>query len=275
MGRIRFSKVILNSLLGAGMFLIAFPLLVAAQVKTQTSENLAGSTRQVTVERGEIVYLKGRTVVIRMGDGELKSFENVPESTSFIVDGKPVNIHTAKVGMVLERQTIKTTMPKVITTVETVTGKVWHVTPPKWVVLTLQDGTQQQFNIPNGQKFMIDGKETDVSGLRKGMTVTAQRVTEVPMTVVTESVRRTGTMPAPPPAVPNADLPLLVVVSRPAPPPPTAPVETASAEPAPKALPKTASNLPLIGLLGALICAVSLTSKAIRANRSRYGDLKS
>ena len=66
-------------------------------------------------------------------------------------------------------------------------------------------------------------------------------------------------MPPPPPA-PKADVPLLIVAAPPAP----APVEEAKAEPTPSTLPKTASELPLIGLLGALFCGISLMITAIR-----------
>jgi hypothetical protein len=275
MNSIKFSRTIVNGLLGGGIFLIAFSLSAAAQVKTQTSETQHKATKEVTVERGEIAYVKGNTVVVKMEDGELESFEHVPESTSFMVDNKPVNITEARVGMKLEKQTVKTTTPKIITTIETVTGKVWQVSAPKSVILTLQDGTNQRFDIPDGQKFMVEGRETDAWGLRKGMNVNVQKVTEVPMTVIAETTRRTGKMPPPPPEPLKAELPLLVVASRPAPPPPAAAVETAAAEPAPKELPKTASYVPLIGLFGGLFCAVSLTSAAIRAAGSRIGGLRS
>jgi len=279
MNSIRFSRTIVSGLLGGGIFLIAFSLSAAAQVKTQTSETQHKATEEVTVERGEIVYLKGNTVVVKMEDGELESFEHVTESTSFMVEGKPVNIGNAKVGMKLEKQTVRTTTPKVITSVETVTGKVWQISPPKSVILTLENGTNQRFDIPDGQKFMVEGRETDAWGLRKGMIVNVQKVTEVPMTVIAETIRRTGKMPPPPPEPLKAELPLLVVASRPAPPPasaaPAAAVETAAAEPAPKKLPKTASYIPLIGLLGGLFCAISLTSTAIRAAGSRIPGLRS
>jgi hypothetical protein len=271
---IKFSRLELSGVLGIGILLIAFSPSASAQVKVHTSESRDRATKEVTVERGEIVYVKGRTVVIKMENGELESFENVPESTSFMVDGNPVNIRSARVGMKLEKQTVKTTTPTVITTVETVSGKIWQVSPPQSLILTLQDGTNQRFNIPQGQKFMVDGREMDAWGLRKGMIVSAQRVTEVPMTVVTQTINRTGKMPAPPPAVLSAELPLLVISSTPAPPPPSAPVVTASAEPAPRTLPKTGSYLPLIGLIGVLLCAISLTSILIRSNGFRFGGLK-
>jgi hypothetical protein len=97
-------------------------------------------------------------------------------------------------------------------------------------------------------------------------------VTEVPETVVAQEVKRTGTAPPPPPP-PKEDVPILVVVTHSV---PILPVQMAAAEPtkpaepAPKKLPKTASDLPLIGLLGALFCGLSLTSMTIRVIYSRF-----
>jgi len=245
-----------------GVLLVAFSLPLAAQVQTTTTVTHGTPTKQVSVERGEIVAISGNSVVIKMEDGTLKEFDNVPESTTFMVNGQPVNIKTAQVGMKLEKQTVTTTTPKVVTTVDTVKGKVWHVSPPNSVILTLENGQNQQFKIPQGQKFMVDGKEVDAWGLRKGMNVSATRVTEVPETVVTQQVKRTGTAPPPPPA-PPAGVPILVVIAVPV----AAPAE--AAEPAPTALPKTASYVPLMGLLGALFLALSLTAMAIRSIASR------
>jgi hypothetical protein len=257
---IRFSRTLLSGLLGGSVVCLALSFSAVAQVQTEKTETQGPTTREVKLERGEIVYINGNNVVVKMEDGSFRHFDNVPDSTTVMVDGKPVNIHTAKVGMKLEKQTIMSTTPKVITTVETVTGTVWHVTPPLTVILTLEDGKNQSFKIPKGQKFMVDGQETDAFGLKKGMKVQAQRVTEVPETVVAQEVRRTGKMPPPPPQ-PKADIPILVATAPTAAP---APVETAAAEPTPKNLPKTASDFPLIGVLGVLLCAISLTGMAIR-----------
>jgi RNase P/RNase MRP subunit p29 len=254
-------------LFGGVVLFTCFSLTSFAQVQTTKSETRGPATRSVTVERGEIVYISGSTVVIRMEDGTLKEFDNVPESTTFMVDGNPVNINTAKVGMKLEKQIVTTTTPRVVTTVETVTGKVWRVSAPNSVFLTLENGQSQQFKVPKGQKFMVDGQETDVWHLRKGMKVTAQRITEVPETVVAREVKMTGSAP-PPPAPPQPDVPILIAVITPVP----QPVETAVAGPAPAPpakLPETASNVPLIGLLGMLLCAPWLVSKAIRKIGSR------
>lgn len=259
------SRMILRGVVGGSALCIAFFLPSAAQVQTSKTETQGEATKEVKVERGEIIYISGNSVVIKMEDGTLRHFDNVPDSVTFMVDGKPVNIHNAKVGMKLEKQTVVTTTPKVITTVETVTGKVWHVTPPNTVILTLENGQNQQFKIPKGQKFIVDGKETDAWGLKKGMKVSAQKVTEVPETWMAHEIKRTGSAPPPPP-VPREDTAILVATAQPAPPP----VEAGAAEPAPKKLPKTASDLPLIGLVGALLCVVSLIPMAIRMMVARF-----
>jgi hypothetical protein len=149
---------------------------------------------------------------------------------------------------------------------------VWHVSPPSSVILTLENGQNQQFTIPKGQKFTVDGMETDAFGLKKGMKVSAQRITEVPETVVAQEVERTGSAP-PKPQVPTQGVPILIVAAPPAPPVETA--EAATAEPAPKKLPTTASDLPLIGLLGVLFCGLSLTAMTIRIIASRFASSQS
>jgi len=261
----RLSRKMLRCLMVGGTFWIAFSLQSAAQVQTSKTVTHGTATKEVKIERGEIVYVSGNTVVLKMEDGSLKEFDNVSDNLSFMVDGAPVNIHNAKVGMKLEKQTIMTTTPRVVTTVETVTGKVWHVTPPNRVILTLENGENQQFTIPEGQKFMIDGRETDAWGLKKGMKVSAQRVTEVPETIVAHEVKRTGIAP-PPPQPPKQDVPILVVFSSPAPPA----TESAAAEPAPKKLPKTGSDLPVIGLMGVFFCVLFLTSKGVGLIAARF-----
>ena len=256
----RHSSKMFRGLLGGAALCLTLSLSVAAQVQTEKSVSAGAPTKQVTIQRGEVVYVSGNDLVVKMEDGTLRHFNNVPDSVTVTVDGQQLNVHQLKPGMKVERQTITTTTPKTVTTVQTVTGTVWHVVPPTSVTLTMEDGKNQTFKIPQGQKFMVDGRELDAFGLRKGMKISAQKVTEVPETVITQEVKRTGTMPPPPPA-PTPDVPILVVVVTPAPEPA---VESAAAEPAPAHLPKTASELPLIAFLGVLLCGISLTITAIR-----------
>ena len=79
-----------------------------------------------------------------------------------------------------------------ITTVETVKGKVWAITPPLSIILTLEDGKNQQFKIPEDQKFEVDGQMVDAFAIRKGMIITATKITEQPAVEVTQTKTVTG-----------------------------------------------------------------------------------
>jgi hypothetical protein len=231
-------------------------------VQTSTDTAAGASSKEVTVTNAEVVYVSGNDLVVKMEDGTIRHIPNVPESAKVTVDGRQLGIHDLKPGMKLQRTITTTTTPQTVTTVQSVTGKVWHVTPPLSVILTLEDGTNQSFKIPKGQKFNVEGEMVDAFGLKKGMVVTATKIVEVPETVVSQQRHVTGTMPPPPPS-PPADVPILVATAEPA------PAHTAAPEastPAPAKLPKTASQLPLVGLLGFLCIFALLGVKFLRAN---------
>jgi hypothetical protein len=226
---------------------------MSAQVKTETSTTGGQSAHEVSVERGEVVLVRGNDLVVKMQDGAIRHFPNVPESARVTVEGRQLGIHDLTPGMKLERTITVTTTPKTVTTVQTVTGKVWHITPPRSVILTMEDGTNQQFQIPKDQKFNVDGRETDAWGLKKGMKVSATKIVEVPEVHVQREQRVSGTMP-PPPSPPPPDMPILIAESAPVPVPGEAPAE----------LPKTGGILPLIGLLGCLSVLSSLGLVVVR-----------
>jgi len=231
----------------------AFAISKSAQVKTETSTTSGQSAHEVSVERGEVVLVRGNDLVVKMQDGAIRHFPNLPESDRVTVEGRQLGIHDLTPGMKLERTITVTTTPKTVTTVQSVTGKVWHVTAPSSVILTLEDGTNQQFQIPRDQKFNVDGQETDAWGLKKGMKVSATKIVEVPEVHVQREQQVSGTLPPPPPS-PPPDLPILIAESAPVPVPGAAPTE----------LPKTGGILPLIGLLGYLSVLSSLGLGIVR-----------
>jgi len=253
-------------LLAVGLFL-AFTLSMMAQVKTETTTTHEAATKEITVERGEVVYVSGNHLILKMDNGEIRDIANVPQSARATVDGKEMGIHDVKVGMKLQKTIVTTTTPRMVTKVETVKGNVFHVMPPNSVILTLEDGTNQQFNIPKGQQFNIDGQMVDAFHLKKGMLISATRITETPETVVTQKAMLSGKMPPPPP--PPPDVPVLIATSAPKPAPAAeaAPAPAPAPEAAPAKLPKTGSDLPMIGLLGALMLAMGLGLRAIRLTR--------
>jgi LPXTG-motif cell wall-anchored protein len=238
-----------------GAVCLALTLSMSAQVKTKTSTAAQSASVVTRVDRGEVVYVSGNDLVVKMEDGTIRHLANVPESARATVDGQQLGIHDLKPGMKLQRTITTTTVSKMITTVKSVTGKVWMVNPPSSVILTMDDGKNQQFKIPNNQKFNIDGQMVDAWGLKKGMTISATKIVETPVDVVSEKRNITGSSPPPPPPV---DVPILVVEEAPAP---------AAVAQAPAELPKTGSELPLIGLLGLLSLASSLGLRTARKCR--------
>jgi len=140
---------------------LAFALGVNAQVQTTTTTTTGKATKEVQVEHGEVVTVAGNDLVVKMEDGTIRDFPDISESARIDVNGKQLGIHDLKPGMKLQRTTITTTTPKIITTVQTVTGKVWHVSPPNSVILTLENGQNQSFKIPKDQKFNVNGKMVD------------------------------------------------------------------------------------------------------------------
>ena len=270
---------------------LALSLSLSAQVETQTTTT-AGNANVVTkVERGEVVTVSGNDLVLKMADGTLRNFENVPASAKVTVDGKQLGVHDLKPGMKLQRTITTTTTPMTITTVQSVTGKVWAITPPLSIILTLEDGKNQQFKIPEDQKFNVDGQMVDAFAVRKGMTLTATKIVQVPTVEVTHKKTVTGeaapavevppakaetgeAAPAPAPAVaaspqptpPPADVPILIAEGS------EEAVPTPAAEPvtAPAAAPEAASGLPtwLIWLLVLLVLAAIIWWFMSRKNRS-------
>ena len=246
--------------LTVGAVCLTFATSANAQVQTETNTTAGTASKTVKVESGQVVYVSGNDLVVKMPDGSLRHFNNVPESARVNVDGKQLGIHDLKPGMTLHKTITTTTTPKVVTTTKSVTGTVFYVQPPNSVILTMDDGKNQQFKIPKGQKFNVNGQMTDAWGLQKGMTVSATQVVEQPETVVTQQAKLTGQMPPPPPP-PPADVPILIVVAQPVMPAAPAP---AVAEAAPPSLPKTGSELPLFGLLGVLTLLSGLGLRVFR-----------
>lgn len=231
---------------------LAFASTMIGQVTTKTTTTHHEPTVETSVDRAEVVAVEGNDLIVKMEDGSLRHIPNVPESDRITVDGKEIGIHEVKPGMKLER-TIKTiTTPKTITTVQSVTGKVWQITPPTSVILTLQDGTNQKFNIPKGQKFTVDGQLVDAWGLKKGMKVTATKIVEEAATELEHQKQVTGQMP-PPPQPPPAEQPIIIAVLH-VPATPATPTE----------LPKTASMVPVLALAGFFCIACSFALRVLR-----------
>ena len=254
-------------MLATGTLCLTLAVGTSAQVETKTTKTTGQSSQVVKVERGEVVSVNGNELIVKMEDGSMRHFPNVPESVKITVDGKQLGIHDLQPGMKLQRTITTTTTPQTITTIQTVTGKVWYIAPPNSVILTLENGTNQQFKIPQDQKFNVDGKMVDAFGLKKGMKVSATKIVEVPTTVATKEKTVTGTMPPPTPAL-AADSPLLVAEGDPTPAPAESETTTTPAAPPANPIPASTSYLPLIGIV-VLLLVVLVAFRFFRARSKK------
>jgi hypothetical protein len=245
----------ISVLVAAMMLSLAFAISAAAQVTTQTGTTTGQVTKVVQIESGEVVAVEGNNLFVKMPDGTVRDYPNIPSTAKVNVDGKALGVHDLQPGMKLQRTKVTSTTPQVVTTIQTVSGKVWHVNPPVYVILTMENGENQGFKIPDGQKFMVDGQETDAWGLKKGMKVTATKIMETPVTTVTEHTQVTGTFPASGTVLiaKGAATPAKGEAGSSA-----AGTTTAEASSAPAKLPKTATDWPLVGILGLLLISTSL-----------------
>jgi len=128
------------------------------------------------------------------------------------------------------------------------------------VVLTLEDGKNEKFDIPKGQQFDVQGKTVDAFGLKKGMKISAAKIVQAPATMTAQERSVTGTTPPPPPPA----MPILIARAEPTPPPPPPPAAAAAK---PEKLPVTGSLLPLLGLAGVVSLASGLLLGVLRRSR--------
>src|SRR6185369_15253142 len=88
-------------LLATGTLGLAFAVQTEAQVQTKTTTTAGESSHKVKVDRGEVYAVDGNDLIVKMEDGSLQHFPNVPETATATVDGKQLGIHDLKPGMKL------------------------------------------------------------------------------------------------------------------------------------------------------------------------------
>jgi hypothetical protein len=236
------SRFIVMALLLVGM-LVCFAV-VQAEVTTE-------------VRSGTVVSVQGNHLIVKSATGEYKTFD-VPEDFRFNVDGKEISVHELKPGMVLSRTITTTTEPQTVYSTEVKKGTVWYVQPPTLIV-TMADGKNRQFEVDDSVRFTVNGKELTVYDLKKGMNLTATIYSKNQSTTVTTTPGSvSGSAPTPSPAASPA----------PAPTSSTTGMSSASSEESSsgssKALPKTAGQLALLGMLGAGFLGLSFSLRKLR-----------
>jgi hypothetical protein len=254
---------------GAGVFLLAvaafgtFSSAASAQDTTTTTVRHGDSSFDTQVTNAEVVYVAGNDLVLKLEDGKVEHLI-VPDSDTFTINGTGVTVHKLTPGTKLSQTIATTTAPRYVTTVRTLKGKVWHVSAhASTVILTLPNGANQSYTIPNHAKVTIGGRPKTVFDLRKGMNIEATIVTDDTHTVVEQSKSVVAQLPTPPPATPR-EVGVLLIYH---PAPEESAVMIGSTEQPASTLPATGTSLPLLGLLGALTVTASVGLGAVRHSR--------
>lgn len=235
---------------GIVAMILLFASIAIAQ-HTSSQERIKGQSKtHVMVRAGKVIATEGNNLIIQMQDGKVEHF-NVPADSKFTVDGKEVGIADLKPGTELSQSVITTTTPTTLRTTTTISGRVFAVNAPTSVILTLPDGENRRYYIPEGQKINVGGQEMDAFALKPGMKIDAKVTQEVPEEDV--EVRRGEVVGmAPPEEAKPAEPATTAQNTQPTAPAQPAP-EAAPAESKKEALPQTASNLPLLCLIGTIL----------------------
>ena len=166
-----------------------------AQV-TQKKEEVKGAAATVVTEQmtGEVVYVYENTLVCKMLPRGYYAVFDVQPGREFMIDGVVKHIGELKMGTVLTATVTTTTTPVTVRTTSTLKGRVAWVNG-SYVVLTLENGKNKEFNVPDSFRFVVDGKPASVYELKRGMNVMATKIVEEPTREISEKTVITGKAP--------------------------------------------------------------------------------
>jgi hypothetical protein len=213
------------------------------QTATTTTESNAVQT---TTHSGVVETVAGNKVVLREADG-LHEY-NVPPGFTFQLDGKDVGVGDIKPGMGVNAAITDRVTTRLVKVVRIDSGSVAQVTPGGFVLRDKSGYTSYNFKDAAGNDlyFVQDGKEVPLRDVKVGDRLSGTFVSTLPQQEISQrTVVAKATEPAPPPA--------------------PAPVAVAAATP--RRLPKTASPLPMLGLVALVAGGIALSLRAARMIR--------
>ena len=216
------------------------------------SASAQGSTATTTQTKNfEIVSVDGNKVVVKGPEGAREL--TVPPDFQMTVDGRPVTVADLKPGMKGTATITTTTTSTPVTVTEVRNGEVFRVTGNS-IIVRSENGLRMFSEADAARRnatILRDGRPVRFTDLRQGDRLTATIVTTKPPEVVTER-QVAAAMTSAPEAAGAAVETAARATTRAA----TAAAGAATRAPeatvaAARTLPKTATFMPLVGLLGA------------------------
>ena len=174
---------------------LSLAALASAQEPSQTKETVqAGAASVKTVQvKGELVAKGSNWLIAKDPLGSYKVYA-VQQGRKAIVDGVPTTLDQLKLGTMLTSTATTTQTPLVDRTTTITKGTVFWASPTS-IIVTLDSGENKQYEVPEGFKFNVDGKQLEAMELRPGMKLTGTKIVEEPRVVITQDVVVTGTAP--------------------------------------------------------------------------------
>ena len=227
----------------------ALTLAIAPAALAQATGSTSTESTMVThqVKAGVVESVAGNKVVLKEADG-LHEY-NVPEGFKFQLDGQPVGVDQLKPGMKVGALITDKVTTRQVTLTRITSGTVMQIAPGG-IVLKDSTGELKSYNFKdaagNDIYFVRDGKEVSLRDVKQGERLSGTFVSTLPAQQISQrTVDARAVAPAPPPE----------------------PAPTAVAAATPRRLPKTASPLPLLGLIALVSGGIALSLRAARALR--------
>jgi len=219
----------------------------AAIAQTSTAESVVTKT---TTKSGTIVSVSGNKVVLQEANGPHEY--TLPPGFMVQVNGKDVGVDQLKPGMKASATITDTFTTRDVTVTRVASGTVIEVAPGG-IVVRARGGNFQSYNFrdPDGNDVTftdINGRVRSLRSVRQGERLSGTFVTTLPpQTIEKRTVKASAKAPPPPP-------------------PASEPAPVVASAPTPK-MPKTASPLPLIGLVALASAGIALSLRGARALR--------
>jgi hypothetical protein len=251
-------------LLGLVAFaLVGIALVGSATAQVKKTERYPAGPHEVTVElrQGTVVLVTGNHLVTRLENGQMEAIE-IPEDFRFHENGRLLSLHELRPGMLITHETITTSRPILVQTVEVIRGTISYINGPH-VIIRDENNKLHDYMIPDWAEVVVDGQKLTVFELREGMKINTTILTEATENYVESEEKIHVRHPSNGQAGKRKEPEHHGVPAAVNPPQATEP----NLKPRLSELPGAGSPVPLAGLLGLLSLAASIGLRELRRQR--------